>query len=241
MNLAIIVPTYNENENILELIKKIDQNLSVNNIDFKVFIVDDSNQNTILNLIKPFSDKINYHHRGKKLGRGSAVIEGINLALKTKYTDLIIEMDADLSHDPTEMNDKIKIFVNDKLDLLISSRYRKDSKIEGWTIQRTILSFVSNMMAKFLLKVPVTDYTNGYRLYSKKAAEYIVENCGKIGDGFIVLSEILLELHYNNFKIGETFTTFKNREKGSSKVNLKLIFNSFLGLFKLFLIKMRKY
>ena len=241
MNLAIIVPTYNENENILELIKKIDQNLSVNNIDFKVFIVDDSNQNTILDLIKSFSDKINYHHRGKKLGRGSAVIEGINLALKTKYTDLIIEMDADLSHDPTEMNDKIKIFVNDKLDLLISSRYRKDSKIEGWTIQRTILSFVSNMMAKFLLKVPVTDYTNGYRLYSKKAAEYIVENCGKIGDGFIVLSEILLELHYNNFKIGETFTTFKNREKGSSKVNLKLIFNSFLGLFKLFLIKMRKY
>ena len=234
MNLAIIVPTYNENENILELIKKIDQNLSVNNIDFKVFIVDDSNQNTILDLIKPFSDKINYHHRGKKLGRGSAVIEGINLALKTKYTDLVIEMDADLSHDPTEMNDKIKIFVNDKLDLLISSRYRKDSKIEGWTIQRTILSFVSNMMAKFLLKVPVTDYTNGYRLYSKKAAEYIVENCGKIGDGFIVLSEILLELHYNNFKIGETFTTFKNREKGSSKVNLKLIFNSFLGLFKLF-------
>ena len=241
MNLAIIVPTYNENENILELIKKIDQNLSVNNIDFKVFIVDDSNQNTILDLIKSFSDKINYHHRGKKLGRGSAVIEGINLALKTKYTDLVIEMDADLSHDPTEMNDKIKIFVNDKLDLLISSRYRKDSKIEGWTIQRTILSFVSNMMAKFLLKVPVTDYTNGYRLYSKKAAEYIVENCGKIGDGFIVLSEILLELHYNNFKIGETFTTFKNREKGSSKVNLKLIFNSFLGLFKLFLIKMRKY
>lgn len=241
MNLAIIVPTYNENENILELIKKIDQNLSVKNIDFKVFIVDDSNQNTILDLIKPFSDKINYHHRGKKLGRGSAVIEGINLALKTKYTDLIIEMDADLSHDPTEMNDKIKIFVDDKLDLLISSRYRKDSKIEGWTIQRTILSFVSNMMAKFLLKVPVTDYTNGYRLYSKKAAEYIVENCGKIGDGFIVLSEILLELHYNNFKIGETFTTFKNREKGSSKVNLKLIFNSFLGLFKLFLIKMRKY
>ena len=241
MNLAIIVPTYNENENILELIKKIDQNLSVNNIDFKVFIVDDSNQNTILDLIKSFSDKINYHHRGKKLGRGSAVIEGINLALKTKYTDLVIEMDADLSHDPTEMNDKIKIFVNDKLDLLISSRYRKDSKIEGWTIQRTILSFVSNMMAKFLLKVPVTDYTNGYRLYSKKAAEYIVENCGKIGDGFIVLSEILLELHYNNFKIGETFTTFKNREKGSSKVNLKLIFNSFLGLLKLFLIKMRKY
>ncbi len=192
-------------------------------------------------MIKPFTNKVNYHHRGKKLGRGSAVIEGIKLALKTEYTDLVIEMDADLSHDPSEMVDKIKIFTNDNLDLLISSRYRKDSKIEGWTIQRTVLSYLSNMMAKFLLKVPVTDYTNGYRLYSKGAAKYIIDNCGNIGDGFIVLSEILLELHYNNFKIGETFTTFKNREKGSSKVNLKLILNSLFGLIKLFYIKKKKY
>ena len=96
-------------------------------------------------------------------------------------------------------------------------------------------------MAKILLSVPVTDYTNGYRLYSKTAAQYIIKNCGKIGDGFIVLSEILLELHYNNFKIGETNTTFKNREKGSSKVNFNLLLNSLIGLVKLFLIKIKKY
>lgn len=241
MNVAIIVPTYNENENILELIKKIDLNLSRQNIDFKVFIIDDSIENSMLNLINPYLDKVNYHHRGKKLGRGSAVIKGIGFALSTKYTDLIIEMDADLSHDPNEMGGKINIFKDDNLDLLISSRYRKDSKIEGWTFQRTILSLVSNKMAKFLLSVPVTDYTNGYRLYSKNAAKYILDNCGKIGDGFIVLSEILLELYYNNFKIGETFTTFKNRERGKSKVNIFLIYNSLIGLIKLFLIKRKKY
>lgn len=241
MNVAIIVPTYNENENILELIKKIDHNLSAKNIDFNVFIIDDSLENTISSIIEPFKNKVSYHHRGKKLGRGSAVIEGINQALQTKYTDLIIEMDADLSHDPNEMGEKIKIFSNDNLDLLISSRYRKDSKIEGWTIQRTVLSLISNKMAKILLSVPVTDYTNGYRLYSKTAAQYIIKNCGKIGDGFIVLSEILLELHYNNFKIGETNTIFKNREKGSSKVNFNLLLNSLIGLVKLFLIKIKKY
>lgn len=241
MNVAIIVPTYNENENILELIKKIDHNLSAKNIDFNVFIIDDSPENTISSIIEPFKNKVTYHHRGEKLGRGSAVIEGINQALQTKYTDLIIEMDADLSHDPNEMGDKIKIFSNDNLDLLISSRYRKDSKIEGWTIQRTVLSLISNKMAKILLSVPVTDYTNGYRLYSKTAAQYIIKNCGKIGDGFIVLSEILLELHYNNFKIGETNTIFKNREKGSSKVNFNLLLNSLIGLVKLFLIKIKKY
>ena len=92
-----------------------------------------------------------------------------------------------------------------------------------------------------MLSVPVTDYTNGYRFYSKKAALFIIENCGKIGDGFIVLSEILLKLYYNNFKVGETFTIFKNRERGISKVNLFLILNSLYGLIKLFIIKIKRY
>ena len=104
-----------------------------------------------------------------------------------------------------------------------------------------ILSFSSNKLAKILLSVPVTDYTNGYRFYSKKAALFIIKNCGKIGDGFIVLSEILLKLYYNNFKVGETSTIFKNRERGISKVNFFLILNSLYGLIKLFIIKIKRY
>ena len=241
MNIAIIVPTYNENENILELIERISQNLSSQNIDFKVFIVDDTIEDTLREIIKPYENLTIYYHRGKKLGRGSAIIEGINHVLKTKYTDLIIEMDADLSHDPSELLSNIKKFNDENYDLLIASRYHKNSKIEGWTFQRKILSFTSNKLAKILLSVPVTDYTNGYRFYSKKAALFIIENCGKIGDGFIVLSEILLKLYYNNFKVGETFTIFKNRERGISKVNLFLILNSLYGLIKLFIIKIKRY
>ena len=241
MNIGIVIPTYNENENILDLIKKIDQNLSNKNIDYKVFIVDDSIENTILDITKHLEGKLKYHHRGKKLGRGSAVILGMSHILETKFTDLIIEMDADMSHDPGELEKKIEFFFQNKLDILISNRYLKNSKIVGWPISRTILSYSSNKLAKFLLSVPVSDYTNGYRFYSKRAVSYITKNCGKIGDGFIVLSEILMELYYNNFKIGETDTIFINRKRGTSKVNLGLLINSFIGLIKLFIIKIKKY
>ena len=73
------------------------------------------------------------------------------------------------------------------------------------------------------MKIPVSDYTNGFRFYSKNAAEHVVLNCGKIGDGFIVLSEILLALHLNKFKIVETSTIFRNRIRGDSSVNFKLV------------------
>ena len=114
------------------------------------------------------------------------------------------------------------------------------SLIIGWPISRKFLSFLSNKLAKLFLKVPVSDYTNGYRFYSKNAARHITLNCGNIGDGFIVLSEILLELYLNKFKLFETDTIFRNRIRGSSTVNLQLIINSLIGLLKLYLIKIKR-
>ena len=87
------------------------------------------------------------------------------------------------------------------------------------------------------LKINVTDYTNGFRIYSKEATKLIVKKCGKIGDGFIVLSEILLILNINKFKIDEVSSVFINRIRGESSVNFKLIVQSLLGLIKLFFIK----
>ena len=237
MNISLIIPTYNEHDNIEELINKIQDNLNIKDLNFKIFVIDDSPRNIISKSLKNYTKNIEYTFRGKKLGRGSAILEGIRNALKTEYTDIIIEMDADLSHDPGELNSKITIFKKNNCDILISSRYIKNSKIIGWPISRKILSFCSNFLTKALLKIPVSDYTNGYRLYSKNAAKHILNNCGNIGDGFIVLSEILLELHINNFKLCETDTIFRNRTKGSSSVNLSLIINSLLGLIKLYLIK----
>ena len=146
-------------------------------------------------------------------------------------------MDADFSHNPNEFSTKIEIFSKTNSDLLIASRYLKNSKIINWSIQRRIFSRISNILARLLLKIPVSDYTNGYRFYSKRAAEKIVNTCGNVGDGFIILSEILFTLHKSNFIINETDTIFKNRVRGESSVNLKLIFQSLKGLIKLYNIK----
>ena len=159
--------------------------------------------------------------------------------IKQKRIDLVVEMDTDLSSHPKELPRNIKFFKKEKLDLLIMSRYLNGSKIINWPLRRRIFSFLSNKLANFLIRAKVSDYTMGYRIYSLKAIIQVANNCGKVGSGFIVLSEILAELHYNNFKIRDTKTTFINREKGNSTVGLKLIYESLIGVFRIY-FKFRK-
>ncbi len=233
MNISIIVPCYNESKNIKDLISKIKNIIS----NCKIVIVDDSFNDHTLREVENL-ENVHCILRGKKMGRGSAVLEGIDFSIKNYDSELFVEMDADLSHDPSELTENIKSFQNFKCDLLISSRYLKKSKIKNWSITRRIFSLLANFLAKLLLKIPVTDYTNGYRIYSKSAANHIVKKCGKIGDGFIILSEILVELHFNNFKINEVSTIFINRIRGESSVNFNEIYKSFVGLFKVLKLKL---
>ena len=149
-------------------------------------------------------------------------------------------MDADFSHNPTELKKKINFFKKNKLDLLIASRYISKSRIINWPYSRKILSFLANFIAKQLLRVPVTDYTNGFRIYSKKSAQVIINECGKIGDGFIILSEILFKIYSHKLKILELPTTFINRKRGESSLNFSLILSSVIGLVKLTFIKFFK-
>lgn len=232
--IAIIIPAYNERKNLKKLVDQINSNLN----DIQILIIDDSKVNDSEQTI---IDKKNVHfiYRGKKLGRGSAVLFGLKECLKKDY-NIFIEMDADFSHDPNELQDKIDFFLNNNLDVLVASRYLKNSKIVNWSLSRRIFSKLSNFLAKKLLRIPVSDYTNGYRLYSREAAQLITRECGKIGDGFIVLSEILLVTSLNKLKIGEISSIFINRIRGESSVNVKLIFLSLFGLLKLFILKIKK-
>ncbi len=148
-------------------------------------------------------------------------------------------MDADFSHRPKELKKNLDLFKIRKYDLLISSRYLKKSKILNWPITRKIFSKLSNILAQIILRVNVSDYTNGFRIYSSNAVNIILKKCGNIGDGFIILSEILLALKINNLRIGETHSIFINRVRGESNVNFNLILNSLIGLIKLFIIRSR--
>ena len=233
-NVAIIIPAYNEEDNILKLICKIECLLPKS----LIYIIDDSEGNKTNNIIN--KKKINYYHRKKKSGRGSAVLYGIKKAIVQKRNNIFIEMDADFSHNPNELINNINYFIKNNADLLVSSRYLKKSRIINWPISRKVFSFLSNYLARIFLKIPISDYTNGFRIYSKRAAIKIIKDCGKIGDGFIILSEILLVLHLSKYRIFETSTRYVNRVRGESSLNLKLIFSSLIGLFKLFFNK-KKY
>jgi len=229
---AIIIPAYNEEKNLIKLIKKINKYVSA-----LIVIIDDSEKEKTKKLFKKRKKNILYFHRGKKLGRGSAVIYGLKRVLNNKNIVNFVEMDADMSHRPSELNKNIKIFNKEKLDLLIASRYLKKSKIINWPISRRILSKLSNLLARFLLGVPISDYTNGFRIYSKRATKLVSSKCGKIGDGFIVLSEVILQLNFKKYKISETHSVFVNRIRGESSVNSKLFIQSLIGLLNLYLIK----
>ena len=231
--IGIVIPAFNEDKNIINLIKQIKKR-----INCPILIVDDStNQNTKKLFSKNKFKNVKYYHRGKKLGRGSAVIFGFRKLLKIKKdVNCLIEMDADMSHSPGELKRNIAYFYKNSFGLLIGSRYLPKSKIINWPLSRRILSKLSNRLAKFLLEAPVYDYTNGYRFYSKEAARTIIKKCKNTGGGFIILSEIILILWKNGFKIGEIRSIFKNRIRGESSVNLNLIIESFLGLIKLYVI-----
>ena len=147
---------------------------------------DSTNQNTKKLFNKNKFKNVKYYHRGKKLGRGSAVIFGFKKLLKIKKdVNCLIEMDADMSHSPRELKRNIAYFYKHSFGLLIGSRYLPKSKIINWPISRRILSKLSNRLAKFLLEAPVNDYTNGYRFYSKEAARTIIKKCK-------ILVEVLL-------------------------------------------------
>jgi dolichol-phosphate mannosyltransferase len=234
-NLIIVIPTYNEEKNILKLTDKIHQYIP----KCKILIIDDT-KNSKLHKIFKKNNTIKFIVRKNKKGRGSAVLFGLKNAIRNKDNKIFIEMDADFSHKPSELNRNIKFFLKNKCDLLIASRYLANSKIENWSIQRRIFSKLANLLAQLFLQINVTDYTNGYRIYSKVAVKKIIKDCGKIGDGFIVLSEILLKIHQSKLKIMEIDSFFINRTRGESSVNFSLILQSLFGLFKLFLIKFKK-
>jgi dolichol-phosphate mannosyltransferase len=232
-NVAIVIPTYNELENIQRLVNEIRKNITKCNI----YIVDDTKNDDIGKLITRKKLKVKYFHRKKKSGRGSAVIYGLKKAFKEKQNKIFIEMDADFSHNPKELNRNLNIFRKKNLDLLIASRYLKKSKIINWGLSRRIFSILSNFLARNVLKIFLHDFTNGFRIYSKRSVKKIIKKCGNIGDGFIILSEIIVVLHNNHFKIDEISSKFVNRERGQSSVNLSLVLASFFGLMKLFFIK----
>lgn len=233
-NIAVVIPSYNEVKNISILMKGIYKWLP----DAQIIIVDDSSIDENKKLIKMTKNKkdIVLISRLKKLGRGSAVIEGFREALKNKSIEYVFEMDSDLAHDPQEFSRFIDKLSSKKYDLIIGSRYLPGGRIKNIAKNRTILSRVINIFLRYWLGIHVSDFTSGFRLYSRDAVKYLSQTEIK-AKGFITLSEVLYKLYRKGFDISEVPITWNFRKYGKSNVNSAELFNSLYFVLKMRIFK----
>jgi len=233
--IGIVIPAYRESADIANLC----QDILSRYPNAGILVVDDSPDDSSVRAVETLArPEIKIVHRGAKRGRGDAVFFGINQLLKGDY-EYFLEMDADFSHAPKEIPFLVSHLEERRLDMVIASRYLAGSRILNWSISRKVFSRCSNFLAKSLLQAPISDYTNGFRLYSRPAAAELAKTCGKLGAGFIALSEILVNLYYRDYKIGEAPTVFVNRVRGESSLSRKEILNALSGLYRVWRLKGR--
>lgn len=227
---AVIIPTYNEKENIEKTINLIKRYVP----KILIYIVDDSSPDNTKEVVSKISNKKNSNIflivRKKKSGRGGAVLEGMKEAMKNSKTKYFMEMDADLSHAPNEIPRILE--KRGKGIVCIGSRYIKGSKIVNWPRKRIILSGFANRYISFILRVKIHDFTNGFRCYPREAAQVILKNNIQ-HKGFITLSETVYLLSKKGFKFVEIPITFKDRTRGKSNATFSEVLMSLLAVIRI--------
>lgn len=228
--LAVIIPTFNEAENIIKLLRAVRRNIGS---DDKIIVVDDDSPDGTTRLVKNYAKHVKDTYlvsRKNKRGRGSAVIDGFIYAARFA-PDYFIEMDADFSHKPEDIP-RLLSEVQKGKDVVIGSRYLNESKIENWPIKRRIFSRLANLYAKLVLQVPIADYTNGFRIYSRQAVKFLLSQ--KLSSaGYILLSETAYKLKEAGFTFGEIPIVFINRKRGISNLNFAEIKNAFWSVLQI--------
>ena len=233
METAVIIPSYNEKDNIEKIISAIRSVLK----DAVIIVVDDNSPDYTASVVKKLQKKDTNVHliiRKQKDGRGSAVMAGFLHAFKNTKFKTFIEMDADFSHDPSELPLLIKKVKFDTV--VIASRYLKGSRIIDWPLSRKITSRLSNFLIRSVLGLPIGDNTNGFRCYSRQAAEILIQHHFRT-KGYIVLSESSYLLFKKGFQFQELKTVFHNRKSGKSKTTVGEFINSFINMFNILRLK----
>lgn len=227
----VIIPTYNEKENIENIIRKV---LSLEK-SFHILIVDDGSPDGTAKIVKKlmaeFKNQIHIEERSGKLGLGTAYIHGFKWALEKNY-NFIFEMDADFSHNP---NDLIRLYNANKKengDLSIGSRYVKGVNIVNWPMSRLLMSFFASKYVKFITGMPIHDSTAGFKCYKKEVLEKIdLNNISFIGYAFQI--EMKFKAWKYGFKIIEVPVIFTDRTEGISKMSGGIFFEAFFGVLQM--------
>lgn len=228
-NVAIILPTYCEAENITDIIHSI-QNLKLNSI---LLVVDDSSPDGTRNIIEMLREKYNnilLLKRPYKMGLGTAITDGFRFLLSLpKPPRYIITMDADFSHAPKDIPRLLKLAENGS-DLVIGSRYCKEGEVKGWNFIRLLISRVANKITGLIIKLHISDFTSGFRCYSEG---YLMKALPKLhSETYEIQIETLRQAKLQNSRVGEISIVFENRKKGKSKLSVTEI-----GAFSRYLMK----
>ena len=218
MKLAIVIPTYNEAETIPSLINELFEKIKQLVEKLDILIIDDSSPDGTADIVRELGtkyEKIKVIQRPKKMGLGAAYKEGFRYVLEKLDSELVLQMDADHSHQPSEipnMLEKIKNF-----DFLVASRHVEGSDVVGWGIGRKATHSIAGAIARICAKIEIKDSTSGFRMFKKKTLEKVDFN--KIrSDGFAFQIEVLHQLKQLGMKGLEVPTVFVNRTEGSSKM-----------------------
>ena len=228
----IVIPTYNEKNNIQFLYAKIREHAR----GAHILIVDDESPDGTGQVADSLSKKdplVHVLHRSGKLGLGTAYVEGFQYALKKGY-QLVMAMDADLSHDPANIPRMIQLA--GKYDLVIGSRYVKDGGMVNWGIGRFLISKFANGFLKWLLQIKQQDCSGGYKCYRADLLKRI--GLGKIfSKGYAFQVEILYRALRQDARVVEVPIVFVNRHEGESKLSFSELAQFAATVFKLRLLR----
>ena len=224
----IIIPTYNELENIRRMIPDILGRYD----DVDILIVDDGSPDgtgVFVEQLTHESERIKLIKRPDKMGLGTAYIEGFKYALQNGY-DYIFEMDADYSHDPKEIGNFLKAIKN--YDLVLGSRYKTGVNVINWPMRRLLLSYFANSYTRFVTGLPVRDATGGFKCFRRKVLESIDLDSIK-SNGYAFQIEMTFKAYKKGFKIIEIPIIFIDRFHGTSKMSKKIVREAVLMVWKL--------
>lgn len=232
---AVIIPTYNEKENIEKIIRAV---MALEGC-YDVLVIEDGSPDGTADIVRrlqsEFSERLSMIERKGKLGLGTAYITGFKWALKQGY-DYIFEMDADFSHNPDDLPRLYEACSRDGADLAIGSRYCKGISVVNWPIGRVMMSYYASVYVRTILGMKVYDTTAGFKCYKRRVLETIdLDKVRMKGYGFQI--EMKYSTYSLGFRIKEVPVIFVDRTEGTSKMSSGIFGEAFWGVMKL---KMRK-
>ncbi|MEO8085573.1 MAG: polyprenol monophosphomannose synthase [Bacteroidota bacterium] len=227
----VIIPTYNEKENVEKMIRKI---FSLPH-DFHLLVIDDGSPdgtgNIVKHLQKEFAGKLHLLERSGKLGLGTAYITGFKWAIENKY-DFIFEMDCDFSHNPDDLLRLYHACANEGADVAIGSRYIKGANVVNWPLGRVIMSYYASVYVRMITGIHIKDTTAGFKCYRRRVLETIeLDKIKFIGYAFQI--EMKFTAWKHGFKIVEVPIVFTDRTEGTSKMSKGIFQEAVLGVIQL--------